>query len=83
MVAAAKALGVTAQVMDGQTLTFIDEFDAVFSNAALHWMTCPKDVIAGVWRALKPGGRFVAESADTAMSLPLLPPSRRHFSREE
>ncbi|NOS80601.1 MAG: methyltransferase domain-containing protein [Nitrospira sp.] len=61
MVAASNALGLTAQVMDGQTLTFINEFDAVFSNAALHWMTRPKDVIAGVWRALKPGGRFVGE----------------------
>src|SRR5439155_13923693 len=37
------------------------EFDAVFSNAALHWMTRADDVIQGVRRALKPGGRFVAE----------------------
>jgi len=36
--------------------------DAVFSNAALHWMKSDPDaVIAGVARALKPGGRFVAE----------------------
>jgi trans-aconitate methyltransferase len=61
MVAAAKSLGLTVQVMDGQTLPFINEFDAVFSNAALHWMKQPKAVIAGVWRALNPGGRFVAE----------------------
>jgi SAM-dependent methyltransferase len=33
----------------------------VFSNAAIHWMKPPDDVIAGVWRALKPGGRFVGE----------------------
>ena len=39
------------------------EFDAVFSNAALHWMKRPDAVIAGVWRALRPGGRFVGESA--------------------
>jgi SAM-dependent methyltransferase len=37
------------------------EFDAVFSNAALHWMRDPEAVIAGVWRALRPGGRFVGE----------------------
>jgi trans-aconitate methyltransferase len=61
MVAAAKSLGLTAQVMDGQTLPFTKEFDAVFSNAALHWMNHPKDVIASVWRALNHGGRFVAE----------------------
>jgi len=58
---AAKALGLDAQLMDGHALTFDSEFDAVFSNAALHWMTRPGDVVDGVWRALKPGGRFVAE----------------------
>ena len=61
MVAAACSRGVEAQVMDGQALTFREEFDAVFSNAALHWMLEPHKVLAGVWRALKPGGRFVAE----------------------
>ncbi len=60
-IATAKALGLDAHVMDGQALTFENEFDAVFSNAALHWMKQPDAVIAGVWRALKPGGRFVAE----------------------
>lgn len=61
MIAAAKLRGINAQVMDGHTLGFTDAFDAVFSNAALHWMTRPDNVIAGVSRALKPGGRFVAE----------------------
>ena len=36
-------------------------FDAVFSNAVLHWIPEAEEVIAGVARALKPGGRFVAE----------------------
>ena len=58
---AAKELGLDAHVMDGHELTFENEFDAVFSNAALHWMGHPDEVIAGVRRALKPGGRFVAE----------------------
>ena len=60
-IAAARARGLEAYVMDGQALTFENEFDAVFSNAVLHWMKRVDDVIAGVWRALKPGGRFVAE----------------------
>jgi SAM-dependent methyltransferase len=60
-VRAARALGLDAHVIDGQRLPFETEFDAVFSNAALHWMKRADDVIAGVWRALKPGGRFVAE----------------------
>src|SRR5262249_14315625 len=61
MVEAARALGLDAHVMDGQALPFQCEFDAVFSNAALHWMKQADAVIAGVWRALKPGGRFVGE----------------------
>jgi trans-aconitate methyltransferase len=61
MVAAAQSLGLNAQVMDGHTLPFTDQFDAVFSNAALHWMKHPERVVAAVRRALKPGGRFVGE----------------------
>ncbi len=60
-IAAAKDLGLEAAVADGENLTFDTEFDAVFSNAALHWMKDPDAVIAGVKRALKPGGRFVGE----------------------
>ncbi len=48
-------------VMDATKLEFIEEFDAVFSNAVLHWIKQPEKVIAGVWQALKPKGRFVAE----------------------
>jgi len=61
MVAAARARGIDARVVRGQNLTFDNEFDAVFSNAALHWMRPRKAVLAGVRRALKPRGRFVGE----------------------
>ncbi len=61
MVAAAKRLGVDARVMNGHELVFDHEFDAVFSNAALHWMRDADAVIAGVAAALKAGGRFVGE----------------------
>lgn len=60
-VAAARARGLDARVADGAQLDFHGEFDAVFSNAALHWMLDPDAVVAGVFRALKPGGRFVGE----------------------
>lgn len=60
-VAAAQAKGLTAVIMDGQHLTFEDEFDAVFSNAALHWMKQAEAVVVGVRRALRENGRFVAE----------------------
>ena len=62
MVRAACARGLDARVMDGQDLAFGTlKFDAVFSNAALHWMPFAQAVIAGVARVLKPGGRFVGE----------------------
>ncbi len=58
---AARNRALDVRYMDGQQLTFRSEFDAVFSNAALHWMTAPERVLAGVKAALKPGGRFIAE----------------------
>ncbi len=61
MVAATRSLGLNAQVMDARTMSFRKEFDAVFSNAVLHWIQQPDQVIAGVWNALKDGGRFVGE----------------------
>ena len=61
LLSAAAARGLSVQAMDGQALNFEAEFDAVFSNAALHWMRDGVAVVDGVWRALKPQGRFVAE----------------------
>lgn len=65
MVAAARSRGLDARLVDGHGLAFETfegrPFDAVFSNAALHWMQRPEAVIAGVHRALRPGGRFVGE----------------------
>jgi SAM-dependent methyltransferase len=60
-VAAARARGLDARVAAGEALPFEREFDAVFSNAALHWMRAAEAVVQSVHRALKPGGRFVAE----------------------
>lgn len=48
-------------VANGEDFPVDKPFDAVFSNAALHWMKHPSSVIACVWNALTPGGRFVAE----------------------
>lgn len=49
-------------VADAHDLTRLGRYDAVFSNAALHWMADPAAVFAQVRRRLDPGGRFVAES---------------------
>ncbi|MGC1781155.1 MAG: methyltransferase domain-containing protein [Acidobacteriaceae bacterium] len=61
LLAAARARGLQVRRMDAQQLTSYQEFDAVFSNAALHWMKRPEDVLRGVRQALKPHGRFVGE----------------------
>lgn len=58
---AARARGLDARVESGEDLPFNEEFDVVFSNAALHWMKNQPAAIDGMWRALKPGGRVVAE----------------------
>ncbi len=49
------------EVADATHLEICEKFDAVFSNAALHWIKPPEAVVQNVWQALKPGGRFVAE----------------------
>ena len=61
MLAGAKALDLDVRLIDAEQLPFDREFDAVFSNAALHWVRDHDAMLAGVRRALKPGGRFVAE----------------------
>ncbi len=61
MLVAARARGLQVVRASGEDLPFEREFDAVFSNAALHWMADAGAVLEGVHRALRPGGRFVAE----------------------
>jgi trans-aconitate methyltransferase len=58
---AATQRGLTALVVDGHQFCFKKRFDAVFTNAALHWMKEPQRVIAGVRSSLKAGGRFIGE----------------------
>jgi trans-aconitate methyltransferase len=60
-IGAARARGLDARRGHAETLPFQSEFDAVFSNAVLHWIRDAVAAIASVHRALKPGGRFVAE----------------------
>jgi trans-aconitate methyltransferase len=51
----------TVVQMDGQQLALKRCFDAVFSNAALHWMKRPEKVLESVADCLKRFGRFVGE----------------------
>jgi SAM-dependent methyltransferase len=62
MAAATRARGIEAREGNAEALPFADQsFDAVFSNAALHWVRDQDAMMAEVHRVLKPGGRFVAE----------------------
>ena len=56
-------LNLSFHEMDARKLTFNGEFDRVFSNAALHWIVDQEAVLAGVRRALKPGGRLLFQMA--------------------
>lgn len=62
MVAAARGRGLEVDEGSAERLPYRDAtFDAVFSNAALHWMRDQDAVLAEVHRVLKSGGRFVGE----------------------
>jgi len=60
-VEAACKRGLDARVLGGEELPFRDEFDAVFSNAVLHWIKRADSMMASVFRSLRTGGHFVAE----------------------
>lgn len=59
--AAARARGLAVLEQDAHAPFGAGLYDAVFSNAALHWMHDPERVLANIARALRPGGRVVAE----------------------
>jgi trans-aconitate methyltransferase len=61
MVEAARAAGVDALQLDDADMQFFAEFDAAFSNAALHWVLEKEQAARAIFRALKPGGRFAGE----------------------
>jgi SAM-dependent methyltransferase len=61
MIAAARANGIDAVFLDVADMTFSTEFDAVFSNATLHWVLEKEQAARAIFRALKAGGRFAGE----------------------
>jgi len=61
MVAAAKARGLDARLMDVADLRFSEAFDAAFSNATLHWVLDKERAARAIWFALRPAGRFAGE----------------------
>ena len=61
LVASALELGINVAEKNAYEIDYQDDFDAVFSNAALHWMKDADRVIEKVYQALRRGGRFVGE----------------------
>jgi len=61
MVEKTKSLGIEAYVMSATNLDFENKFDAVFSNAVLHWVKQSSLAVQNINKVLKPNGRFVAE----------------------
>ena len=61
LAAAAEAIGIEVRRMDAADMTFDSEFDAAFSNAALHWMLEKERVARAIFGALRAGGRFAGE----------------------
>lgn len=62
MVAGARARGVNAVEGNAEALPQASAaYDAVFSNAALHWVRNQDAMMGEVHRVLRRGGRFVAE----------------------
>jgi trans-aconitate methyltransferase len=53
--------GLTFVLADAASFDFPQPFDAVFSNAVLHWVKDADGAVSSIARALGPGGRFVAE----------------------
>ena len=61
MIAAARANGTDAVLLDVANMTFANDFDAAFSNATLHWVLEKEQAARAIFRALKAGGRFAGE----------------------
>lgn len=61
MVEAARAAGLDARLISAEDVAFDAEFDAAFSNAALHWVLGKERAAAAIFKAIKPGGRFAGE----------------------
>jgi SAM-dependent methyltransferase len=61
MVAAAKAKGLDARLIDAADLKFAEAFDAAFSNATLHWVLDKERAARAIWFALKNDARFAGE----------------------
>ncbi len=61
MVLKSKEKGLEAYMMSATDLRFEQTFDAIFSNATLHWVLTPDEALKQMYKVLKPKGRIIAE----------------------
>lgn len=83
---AARQRGLDVQFADVTALPFDGVFDAVFSNAVLHWVKDAEQAARSIHKALKPGGRFIAEfggHGNVAAIATALRAAARHFGGDE
>lgn len=88
-VSLSKYSNLSFEVMDARNISFQEEFDLVFSNAALHWILDQTSVLKGVNRCLKPQGRLLFQMGGRGNTeavlicfdeLRILPEWERYFS---
>ncbi len=83
MVNKTKERGIEAYVMSATELNYKDEFDAVFSNAVLHWVKDTQRAIYKINNSLKQNGRFIAEFGGSGNIEYLITAMKEVFSKHE
>ncbi len=83
MVAKSKQKGLDAHVMNVTALAFVEEFDAVFSNAMLHWVKDSRLAVQNIYNSLQSNGRFVAEFGGEGNVEQIVEAMREVFARHE
>lgn len=68
-------------ICDATELCFHNEFDAVFSNATIHWIKKPQQALHCIFNSLKPGGRFIAEFGGKGNVQSITDEIRKQFKR--
>ena len=61
MIVKAQEKGLKARVLSAEKIDYYRQFDAVFTNAVLHWVDDIDTVVTNVYQALKANGRFIGE----------------------
>jgi trans-aconitate methyltransferase len=66
--------------MSATDIHFDTPFDAVFSNAVLHWVQEKEMAVDNIYRALRPGGRLVLEMGGKGNNEQILAATRKVLS---